>query len=165
MEKRMEANFQKIKSPVGNLYIVGEKGKLRAVVFEKNWNSYSKRFQNLVCANSPLIKETKKQLSEYFGGKRKTFCVPVQVSGTIFQNAVWKSLKKIRFGKTLSYKEQAKLLRSPRAVRAVGRANGMNPICIILPCHRVIGSSGSLTGYGGGLNIKRKLLKLEGFVS
>lgn len=108
-----------------------------------------------------LIKETKRQLDEYFKGKRKTFNIPMNLEGTDFQRSVWKALQDIPYGETKSYSEIAELINNPKACRAVGLANNKNPISIIIPCHRVIGKSGKLVGYGGGLDIKEKLLKLE----
>ena len=101
------------------------------------------------------------ELTEYFTGKRKIFEVSIDLIGTDFQKEVWLSLAKIPYGKTISYIEQARLLGKPSSVRAVANANGKNKISIILPCHRVIGSDGSLTGYGGGLWRKRRLLEIE----
>ena len=102
------------------------------------------------------------QLEEYFAGTRKKFDVPLDLEGTDFQKKVWEELKKIPYGKTISYKTLAEKLGDVKSIRAVGKANGQNPIAIIIPCHRVIGSDGSLTGYAGGLDIKEKLLHLEG---
>lgn len=107
------------------------------------------------------IKTVRRQLSEYFEGKRKEFTVPLVTPGTGFQQTVWKELQKIPFGSTRSYQEQAVAVNKPDAVRAVANANGMNRISIIIPCHRVIGSDGHLTGYGGGLKRKRWLLDHE----
>ncbi len=102
------------------------------------------------------------QLREFFAGTRKKFDVPLDIEGTEFQKKVWNELKKIPYGKTISYKTLSEKLGDVKAIRAVGKANGQNPIAIIIPCHRVIGSDGSLTGYAGGLAIKEKLLHLEG---
>lgn len=102
------------------------------------------------------------QLKEYFDGTRKKFDVPLDVEGTEFQKRVWKGLQKIPYGKTISYKTLSEKLGDVKAVRAVGKANGQNPIAIVIPCHRVIGSDGSLVGYASGLAIKEKLLHLEG---
>lgn len=102
------------------------------------------------------------QLREFFAGTRKKFDVPLDIEGTEFQKKVWNELKKIPYGKTISYKTLSEKLGDIKAIRAVGKANGQNPIAIIIPCHRVIGSDGSLTGYAGGLAIKEKLLHLEG---
>lgn len=102
------------------------------------------------------------QLKEYFDGTRKKFDAPLDVEGTEFQKRVWKELQKISYGKTISYKTLSEKLGDVKAVRAVGKANGQNPIAIVIPCHRVIGSDGSLVGYASGLAIKEKLLHLEG---
>ena len=102
------------------------------------------------------------QLDEYFTGARKSFDVPLRASGTPFQLRVWAGLREIPYGRTISYGELARRIGNPRAMRAVGRANGSNPIAVIVPCHRVIGANGTLTGYGGGLDRKAKLLALEG---
>ena len=101
------------------------------------------------------------QLQEYFAGKRTEFDLPLSFSGTEFQQQTWRALLTIPYGETRSYSEQAHLIGNPRAVRAVGRTNGLNPIGIVVPCHRVIGKSGELTGYAGGLDKKRFLLDLE----
>lgn len=110
-------------------------------------------------ANYPYIQ----QLTEYFQGYRKTFTIPLDLTGTEFQNKVWEALLRIPFGKIVSYKEIAVEVGNPKGMRAVGMANNRNPIPIIIPCHRVIGSNKKLIGYGGGLHIKEKLLKFEGF--
>ena len=102
------------------------------------------------------------QLKEYFAGTRKEFDVPLDAEGTEFQKKVWEELKKIPYGKTISYKTLAEKLGDVKSIRAVGKANGQNPIAIIIPCHRVIGADGSLIGYAGGLAIKEKLLHIEG---
>jgi AraC family transcriptional regulator, regulatory protein of adaptative response / methylated-DNA-[protein]-cysteine methyltransferase len=103
----------------------------------------------------------RKQLREYFEGKRKEFSVPIATAGTPFQNAVWKELSKIPYGTTRTYMQQSEALGKPESIRAVANANGMNRIAIIIPCHRVIGSDGKLTGYGGGLKRKKWLLDHE----
>ena len=105
--------------------------------------------------------EARRQFDAYFAGERTTFDLPLSPRGTDFQRAVWKALCDIPYGETISYAELARRIDRPRAVRAVGLANGANPLSIIVPCHRVIGSNGSLTGYGGGLDAKRWLLDLE----
>jgi len=102
------------------------------------------------------------QLKEYFAGTRKKFDVPLDIEGTDFQKRVWNELRNIPYGKTISYKTLSEKLGDVKAIRAVGKANGQNPIAIIIPCHRVIGANGSLVGYAGGLDIKEKLLHLEG---
>jgi methylated-DNA-[protein]-cysteine S-methyltransferase len=102
------------------------------------------------------------QLEEYFERKRKTFELPLEIIGTDFQKIVWNALIKIKYGKTISYKELALRIGNVKKIRAVAQANGANPLPILIPCHRVIGSNGNLVGYGGGLDVKEKLLKLEG---
>lgn len=108
-----------------------------------------------------LLKQARRQLSEYFNGTRKEFTLPLSMKGTPFQVQVWNALLEIPYGETRSYKEIAQAVQSPNACRAVGMANHNNPIGIVVPCHRVIGSDGSMTGYAGGLDIKKKLLELE----
>lgn len=111
---------------------------------------------------SDIIKTTKKQLAEYFKGKREDFDIPLLLVGTDFQKSVWKGLLTIPFGKKMSYIALAKQLNNPEAVRAVAAANGANAISLIVPCHRIIGQNGSLVGYAGGLAAKKKLITLEG---
>ena len=113
---------------------------------------------------SEVIDKAIKQLDEFFAGQRKIFDIPLLFVGTDFQKTVWNELQKIPFGKTVSYGEMARRIGMPKAVRAVANANGANSMSIFAPCHRVIGSDHSLTGYGGGLDAKRTLLKLEGVI-
>jgi len=110
---------------------------------------------------TPLIQKAYGQLLEYLGGNRTEFDLPLELRGTDFQKNVWQTSCHIPYGTTTTYKQLAETMNKPKAVRAVGAANGQNPIWIIVPCHRVIGSNGSLTGYGGGLPLKKKLLELE----
>jgi methylated-DNA-[protein]-cysteine S-methyltransferase len=110
--------------------------------------------------NSAFL-EVVDQLQSYFAGERKNFELPLVLEGTDFQKRVWTALQKIPYGETISYKKLAETVGSPKAVRAVGAANGANPIPIIIPCHRVIGQDGSLTGFGGGLPLKKRLIELE----
>lgn len=110
---------------------------------------------------TPLIQEAIKQLSAYFSGKLKSFALPLSYSGTAFQNRVWAALETIPYGQLISYRDLAEIVGSPRAFRAVGQANGKNPIAIVVPCHRVIAHDGSLGGYSAGLAIKKDLLALE----
>nr|WP_262900195.1 methylated-DNA--[protein]-cysteine S-methyltransferase [Candidatus Kaistella beijingensis] len=122
----------------------------------------SKHFNaNIIQGENKHFKTLEKELSEYFERKRMQFDVPLSPVGTEFQKNVWEVLRKIPYGTTRSYQEQAKILGNPKAVRAVANANGLNKISIIIPCHRVIGSDGKLTGYGGGIWRKQKLLELE----
>ena len=110
---------------------------------------------------SPVIEEAQKELAEYFEGKRRTFDLPLAFAGTDFQKSVWQALQKIGYGETVSYGELARRIGRPKAVRAVGVAVGENPFSIIVPCHRIVGADGSLTGYGGGFEAKKFLLGLE----
>ena len=142
--------------PLCSLGIAEEGGALCRVFFGKG-----KAPADFELAETPLIKKAAVQLAEYFDGKRKTFNLPLAPAGTDFQLKVWKALQNIPYGGTLSYGELAALAGNPKACRAVGMANNRNPIVIIVPCHRVIGKDGSLTGYGGGLELKRQLLELE----
>jgi methylated-DNA-[protein]-cysteine S-methyltransferase len=122
----------------------------RTVPIQADWVSCDKPFLSLVC-----------QLKEYFVGKRHSFEIPMRLSGSPFQLAVWDELMKIPYGSTITYGDLAKRIGNPKAARAVGLANGQNPIPIIVPCHRVIGASGKLTGFGGGVHNKELLLNLE----
>jgi methylated-DNA-[protein]-cysteine S-methyltransferase len=109
-----------------------------------------------------LLREAANQLQEYFGGRLRQFRIPLDILGTEFQKRVWRQLQEIPYGETRSYAQVAAATGNPAAVRAVGAANGRNPLAIVVPCHRVIGSAGKLTGYGGGLPLKKRLLELEG---
>lgn len=147
-------------SPVGSLYIVASHQGLQGIYFQQ-------QKMPLLCTltlNTPaakIITKTIKQLDEYFLGKRKQFDLRLTFQGTEFQRKVWVQLSKIPFGETVSYRDIAKRIQNPRAVRAVGSANGKNPFSIIVPCHRVIAADGSIGGYGGGIAVKQKLLALE----
>jgi methylated-DNA-[protein]-cysteine S-methyltransferase len=160
--KRQKAFVYKImKSPVGELKLVASDQGLAAILWE---NDNPKRVRlNIVGEDRshPVLLETERQLAEYFAGQRKTFTVALDFAGTDFQKKVWQALLAIPFGQTRSYGEIAKALGNAKAMRAVGAANGKNPISIIAPCHRVIGSTGRLTGFAGGLNVKARLLELE----
>lgn len=112
-------------------------------------------------ADTAVLAGTARQLAEYFGGRRQAFDLPLALEGTAFQRAVWDALLRIGYGQTVSYGELADRIGRPTAARAVGLANGRNPVSIVVPCHRVVGADGSLTGYGGGLGSKRHLLDLE----
>ena len=147
-----------IATPVGRLTLVASSKGLQQVIFGAKKLSTAKSVSSKASVH---LSQTEKQLREYFAGKRKKFSIKLDISGTEFQESVWYALSKIAYGKTVSYAQQAKLVRKPKAFRAVGSANGKNPVSIILPCHRVIATDGTLGGYGGGLSIKRKLLALE----
>ena len=142
------------KSPLGPIEIVGSRDSIIALDFADDMQPGNGEL-------SFCVKECLKQLDEYFKGQRKQFFLNLQPAGTDFQKSVWRQLEKIPYGKTTSYRAIADILAKPNACRAVGSANGKNPIAIIIPCHRVIGSDGSLTGYGGGLWRKRWLIGFE----
>jgi len=150
-------------SPVGILTLVaGERG-LRAVIWPHGrLDRVGMAGKTLTPGEAPVLDLTAGQLAEYFAGARTTFDVPLDLHGTPFQLAAWRALAEIPYGETRTYAEQADRIGRPAAVRAIGAANGRNPVSIVLPCHRVIGSDGSLTGFGGGLDVKASLLELEG---
>jgi methylated-DNA-[protein]-cysteine S-methyltransferase len=152
--------WHELDSPVGRLLVAGDGKSLIQVHFQsgprplrppKSWIADPAPFRAAIA-----------QLGEYFAGARRTFELPLAPRGTEFQRRVWRALREIPYGKTISYGELARRIGQPSASRAVGLANGANPLPIIVPCHRVIGADGTLTGFGGGLAVKRKLLALEG---
>ncbi len=143
----------KYNSIIGDIFISADENFLLSVQFV-NHNFIENK-------ENKIIRQTIKQLDEYFRGKRKKFELPLNPKGTEFQKKVWLQLMKIPYGKTATYKDIATLIGNPNASRAVGNANNKNPIAIIIPCHRVIGSNNKLTGYAGGLDKKEKLLNLE----
>lgn len=141
-------------TPIGNIYIVeSDKGICQL--------SFSSSHPKIKIEETPLLQKTYRQLQEYFTGKRTTFSVPLDMQGTAFQIRTWQMLLNITYGETWSYKQLAYATGNEKASRAVGNANNKNPIAIIIPCHRVIGSSGKLVGYAGGLASKKYLLDLE----
>ena len=149
-----------IESPIGRLYLAGTVDGLTSLWFTKQMKE---RPRNLACRGQAgrILEEAQRQLTEYFDGARKDFDLPLEFHGTRFQKEAWRGLLTIPYGQTVSYGEQARRIGRPKAVRAIGTANGANPIAVIVPCHRVIGANGSLTGYGGGMETKQKLLALE----
>jgi methylated-DNA-[protein]-cysteine S-methyltransferase len=150
----MTQAYSEIDCPVGRLLLSGEPGCLRVLSFggqpKETWREDPTPFQQAI-----------EQLRAYFEGELHEFSVALDPEGTPFQTRVWRELERIPYGETISYGQLAERIGNPKASRAVGLANGSNPIPIIVPCHRVIGSNGKLTGYGGGLPIKEKLLALE----
>lgn len=151
--------FTKFRSPIGTLELRGTETALTGVFMERHRHE-TPRPDGAVRDAGPL-REARRQLEEYFAGECREFSLALEPAGTDFQQRVWQALRGIPYGGTMSYGELAKRIGNPRAVRAVGLANGRNPISIIIPCHRVIGANGALTGYGGGLERKRFLLALE----
>ena len=146
-------------SPVGCLLLAGSRAGLRLVSFAagKRARTVDPEWQ----LDNSAFPEVVDQLQCYFAGQRTNFDLPLQLEGTDFQKKVWTALREIPYGRTISYKKLAEIVGSPKGMRAVGAANGANPIPIIIPCHRVIGQDGSLTGFGGGLALKKLLLELE----
>ncbi len=144
-------------SPLGTLQITAEEHGLTAINYRDESPTESSDQQQ-----HPVLAKTVDQLNEYFEGQRKTFDLPLVLKGTDFQQKVWKQLQQIPYGQTITYGELAKRLGDPQKARAVAGANGLNPIPIIIPCHRVIGTDNKITGYSGGIERKEFLLKLEG---
>lgn len=157
----MSLAYKMMESPVGELKLVASDRGLVAILWENDRPSRVRLGELIANEHHPVLVETERQLREYFDGKRKMFSIALDMRGTRFQKDVWEALRAIPFGETRSYGQLAKQLGNPRATRAVGAANGRNPVSIIVPCHRVIGSSGNLTGFAGGLEIKAHLLSLE----
>ena len=153
--------YYKYNYKICNLFIAEENNTIHNVRFEFEENIFTKYSGEIKKTETPLLKEAAKQLDEYFSGKRKVFDLPLKANGTEFQKKVWKALTIIPCGQTRSYEQIAIMIDKPKACRAVGLANNKNPIAIIIPCHRVIGKDGKLTGYAGGLELKQKLLELE----
>ena len=151
--------YTHLPSPIGSLLLAADKNGLREIKFPKNGTPASPHPDWIEDASA--FAEPLRQLRAYFAAELEIFDLPLAPQGTPFQQTVWRELLKIPYGETISYGELAKRISNPNASRAVGLANGSNPIPIVIPCHRVIGSNGKLTGYGGGLPIKEKLLALE----
>jgi methylated-DNA-[protein]-cysteine S-methyltransferase len=157
----MSLAYKLIDSPVGELKLVASDKGLVAILWENDSPRRVSLSELVEDEQHPVLVETERQLEEYFAGKRKAFSVALDMRGTRFQKDVWEALLAIPFGETRSYGQLANQLGNPRATRAVGAANGRNPVSIIVPCHRVIGASGKLTGFAGGLDAKARLLGLE----
>ena len=150
-----------VNSPVGKLTLVATAEGLAGILWENERPGRVRLNVEVEDASHPVLVETERQLAEYFAGQRKAFAVVLDFAGTAFQRKVWNALLTIPFGETRSYRQIATQIGHPDAVRAVGAANGRNPVSIIVPCHRVVGSSGALTGYAGGLDRKTSLLRIE----
>lgn len=155
-----------VKSPIGPLQLVSNGKALTHIHFPGHHRESAGHYRE--AADSPerdtALAEGARQLGEYFAGERRHFDLPLAAAGTDFQRQVWAALALIPFGEQRSYRDIARGIGRERAVRAVGAANGRNPLPIVVPCHRVVGSNGALTGFAGGLEIKRRLLELEGAV-
>ena len=157
----MTVHYTQIDSPIGPLLLAASDAGVRAIEFHRPRHPL-KRGHDWREGDHALLRAARRQLQEYFAGRRRGFDLPLAPEGTAFQCKVWLTLADIPYGETISYAELASRIDRPSATRAVGAANGRNPLPIVLPCHRVIGADGSLTGFGGGLPTKRWLLELEG---
>jgi len=153
-----------VTSPVGKLILVASDSGLAAILWENDDPDRVRLGSIMEDPGHPVLISAERQLAEYFAGERKRFDLPLDFNGTEFQKQVWSALLTIPFGETRSYAEIARMIGRPAACRAVGAANGKNPISIVAPCHRVIGANGTLTGFAGGLKAKEYLLQLEGFL-
>jgi methylated-DNA-[protein]-cysteine S-methyltransferase len=148
--------YAHVDTPIGKLTVVAADTGIRSVL----WNGQAPP-DDAMEGTSEILDAAVSQLREYFAGARRSFDLPLDLLGTPFQQKAWLELGSIPFGETISYAEQARRVGRPKATRAVGAANGRNPVPVVLPCHRVIGSTGALTGFGGGLDTKRALLDHE----
>ena len=153
--------YKEMSSPVGKLKLVASANALIAVLWENEQPEAVKLDAAKLEPCHPILVEAERQLGEYFAGGRTRFELPLELRGSEFQKKVWRALTEIPFGQTRSYFDIAKKIGSPKACRAVGAANGKNPLPIVIPCHRVIGKDGTLTGFGGGLDTKATLLAVE----
>ena len=153
-------NYTYLDTSIGKLFIAGDEEAVRHIGFPEKGQAQRPEAEWRESARGP-VGEAVRQLQEYFAGKRTEFDLPLAPQGTEFQLRVWRKLREIPYGETISYGELAKRVGNPKASRAVGAANGTNPIPIVVPCHRVIGANGKLTGFGGGLPVKEALLALE----
>ncbi len=153
----MQTYYATTNSPLGQIQVVWNDNGVTHIDFENEMPEPQLSWKKVSASKSDAVQ----QLKEYFQGRRQNFDLPLAPTGTAFQNQVWKALVKIPYGTTTSYGELAKQIGRPKASRAVGAANGKNPLAIVVPCHRVIGSNGKLTGYAGGLERKAALLQLE----
>lgn len=158
----MSFAISKCPSPVGELTLVASDTGLAAILWENDDPARVRLAPQFENPDHPVLRETARQLGQYFAGERWSFDLPLDFHGTDFQKDVWQALLAIPFGETRSYAEIARAVGRPTAFRAVGAANGRNPISIVAPCHRVIGTNGTLTGFAGGIEAKRHLLALEG---
>ena len=157
--------YDSFESPHGSMLLVATEKGVAGVYFNRQKYFPEPKKEWKRDARHAVLKQTKRELREYFAGKRKRFEVALVPDGTPFQRAVWKTIAKVGFGETITYGELAKRAGHPGSARAAGAATGRNPISIIVPCHRIMGANGSLTGYAGGLKKKRALLALEGAAS
>jgi methylated-DNA-[protein]-cysteine S-methyltransferase len=155
-------SYKEMESPVGKLKLVANANALVAILWERERPNRIKLAMLQSDPQQPILLEAERQLEEYFAGTRNEFNLPLEPAGTEFQKKVWRALREIPFGQTRSYLDLAKSIGSGKAVRSIGAANGKNPLSIVVPCHRVVGADGALTGFAGGLEVKAKLLAHEG---
>jgi methylated-DNA-[protein]-cysteine S-methyltransferase len=153
-------NYAYLDTPIGTLLIVGDSAAVHRITFPERGRAVQPEPEWQESQRGP-VGEALRQLREYFAGKRATFDLPLAPEGTVFQRSVWRQLQEIPYGETISYGELARRVGNPKASRAVGSANGANPLPIVIPCHRVIAGDGTLGGFGGGLPTKQTLLALE----
>lgn len=158
----MSLSYKFVDSPIGKLQLVASDLGLVAIMWEKDRPGRVRLDDLQENTSHPILVRTEQELTQYFAGKRNSFSVPLDLRGTPFQKQVWEALLGIPFGETRTYGQLAVQLGNPKSTRAVGAANGRNPIAVIVPCHRVVGFSGKLTGFAGGLDAKAHLLSLEG---
>jgi methylated-DNA-[protein]-cysteine S-methyltransferase len=161
IEQHEQLVMADVASPVGLLTVVASDCGVRAVLWPGDGPDRVQLSDRVVVVDNPIVEQARRELGEYFAGTRTSFDVPLDPVGTDFQQQAWIALRTIPFGETVSYGEQAARIGDKRKARAVGAANGKNPISIIVPCHRVVGSDGSLTGFAGGIDAKRFLLDHE----
>lgn len=154
-------HYSSVDTPIGPLMLAADEDGLRLIQFSTSKHQVEPG-SDWIDGENDILRDTRTQLEEYFAGKRRDFDLPLSLVGTEFQKKVWRMLAQIPCGSTFSYQQLATRIGKPKATRAVGAANGRNPIPIVLPCHRVIGAAGGLTGFGGGLPAKRWLLQHEG---
>jgi methylated-DNA-[protein]-cysteine S-methyltransferase len=158
----MTKRYATFESPLGTVMAVADEGQLTRIDFIDAKYMRAAGRDWIEDAEVPAIKACRKQLGEYFAGKREAFDLPLAAEGTDFQKAVWREIARVPFGETITYGELAKRAGAEGSARAAGAATGRNPIAVIVPCHRIVGADGSLTGYAGGLPRKTKLLEIEG---
>jgi methylated-DNA-[protein]-cysteine S-methyltransferase len=156
----MNSHQYEMKSGAGSIWLIASDRGLSGLYWERQAQPMAEGLRSDVPAHA-ILKDAVRQIGEYLSGARREFDLPLDICGTPFQESVWKALRGIPFGTTISYKELAERIENPKAVRAVGSANGRNPVCIVIPCHRVIAADGTLGGYAGGLPNKRRLLAVE----
>ena len=158
----MTTKYARFETPLGTMFAVATDGEITRLDFTDAKYVVKLDDDAVEDARDPLLARCEKQMAEYFAGRRDTFDLPVAAHGTEFQQSVWREIARVPFGKTITYAELARRAGAPGSARAAGAATGRNPIAVAIPCHRIVGADGSLTGYAGGLPRKTRLLELEG---